>query len=42
MSARWQGLGPRSRERLAAIGIDTPDRLRSSDAFDVYASIKPR
>ncbi|WP_162254400.1 TfoX/Sxy family DNA transformation protein [Pelomonas sp. Root1444] len=42
MSAGWQGLGPRSREQLAAIGIDTPDRLRSCDAFDAYARIKAR
>lgn len=42
MSADWQGLGPRSREQLAAIGIHTPDELKLSDAFDVYARIKAR
>jgi len=40
VSAGWQGLGPKSREQLAAIGIRTPDELRASDAFDVYARIK--
>jgi DNA transformation protein and related proteins len=38
----WQGLGPRSREQLAAIGIQTPDELRAADAFEVYARIKAR
>lgn len=42
MSEGWQGLGPRSREQLAAIGIHTPAELRSRDAFEVYALIKAR
>ena len=42
MSAGWQGLGPKSREQLAAIGIHTPDDLRAGDAFDVYARVKAR
>ena len=40
--AGWPGLGPRSREQLAAIGIDTPDALRAQDAFEVYARVKAR
>ena len=42
MSAGWQGLGPKSREQLAAIGIHTPEELRASDAFEVYARVKAR
>ena len=42
MSADWRGLGPRSREQLAGVGIHTLDELRSRDAFDVYAGIKAR
>jgi DNA transformation protein and related proteins len=42
LSKEWQGLGAKSREQLAAVGIHTPDELRSSDAFDVYARIKVR
>ncbi|HEY8876413.1 MAG TPA: TfoX/Sxy family DNA transformation protein [Roseateles sp.] len=42
MSPGWQGLGPRSREQLAAIGIHTPADLQAADAFEVYARIKAR
>lgn len=42
MSGDWQGLGPKSREQLAAIGIDSPDALRAADAFEVYARLKAR
>ena len=42
MSDGWQGLGPKSREQLAAIGIETPDELRACDAFDAYARIRAR
>jgi DNA transformation protein and related proteins len=42
MSSAWQGLGPKSREQLAGIGILTLDELRASDAFEVYARIKAR
>lgn len=43
MSAEgWQGLGPRSREQLAAVGIHTPAELQACDAFEVYARIKAR
>lgn len=38
----WQGLGPKSREMLAAVGIRTPADLRAADAFEVYARIKAR
>lgn len=38
----WQGLGPRSREQLAAVGIDTVEALRASDAYEVYARVKAR
>lgn len=42
MSEGWRGLGPRSREQLAAVGIRSVDELRACDAFDVYARIKAR
>jgi DNA transformation protein and related proteins len=42
VTADWQGLGPRSREQLGAIGIHSPDELRAHDAFEVYARIKAR
>ncbi|HEY9109783.1 MAG TPA: TfoX/Sxy family DNA transformation protein [Roseateles sp.] len=42
MSGAWRGLGPRSREQLAAVGIHSVDDLRARDAFDVYARIKAR
>lgn len=42
VSAGWQGLGPKSREQLAAVGIHTPAELRACDAFEVYARIKAR
>jgi len=42
VSEDWQGLGPRSREQLAAVGIHTLDELRACDAFEVYARIKAR
>lgn len=38
----WQGLGPKSREQLAAIGICTPAQLQAADAFEVYARIQAR
>ena len=34
-----KGLGPKSREMLANIGIDTAEQLRAADAFDVYARL---
>ena len=40
--AGWQGLGPKSREQLAAIGIHTPAALRAADAYEVYARIQAR
>ncbi|RZJ11514.1 MAG: transcriptional regulator [Rubrivivax sp.] len=42
VSRGWQGLGPKSREQLAAIGIHTPEDLKAHDAFDVYARLKAR
>lgn len=42
MKPAWPGLGPRSREQLAAVGIHTPDALRRRDAFEVYALVKAR
>lgn len=42
VSAGWQGLGPKSREQLAAVGIHTPAELQACDAFEVYARIKAR
>ena len=42
MSEGWQGLGLRSREQLAAIGIHAMDDLRATDASEVYARVKAR
>jgi DNA transformation protein and related proteins len=42
VTSGWQGLGPKSREQLAAVGICTPDELSASDAFEVYARVKAR
>lgn len=42
MSGAWTGLGPKSREQLAALGVRTPAELRALDAFEVYARIKAR
>jgi DNA transformation protein and related proteins len=42
LSKDWPGLSAKSREQLAAVGIHTPDELRSSDVFEVYARIKAR
>lgn len=36
----WQGLGPKSRLWLAAIGITTPEHLATQDPFAVYARLK--
>ncbi|WP_297576373.1 TfoX/Sxy family DNA transformation protein [uncultured Deefgea sp.] len=36
-----KGLGPKSREMLAKIGIDTSEQLRAADAFEVYARLHP-
>ncbi|RZL31922.1 MAG: transcriptional regulator [Rubrivivax sp.] len=41
-AAGWPGLGPKSREQLAAVGIRTPGQLQACDAFEVYARIKAR
>lgn len=38
----WRGLGPRSREQLAALGITTPAQLRERDAFALYAALRAR
>lgn len=35
-----KGLGPRSEEWLALVGIHTPDALRAADPFDVYARLR--
>jgi len=34
-----KGLGPKSRDMLAKIGIDSAEQLRAADAFDVYARL---
>jgi DNA transformation protein len=36
----WLGLGPRSNQWLAAIGITTPEQLAAQDPFAVYARLK--
>ena len=38
--ASFQGLGPKSRQWLAAIGITTPEQLAQHDPFAVYARLK--
>lgn len=35
-----KGLGPKSRDMLAQIGITTAAQLRATDAFDVYAQLQ--
>lgn len=35
-----RGLGPRSEEWLALVGIDTPEGLRAADPFEVYARLR--
>lgn len=35
-----KGLGPRSEEWLALIGIDTPKALRAADPFEVYSRLR--
>ncbi len=35
-----KGLGPRSEEWLALVGIDTPQALRAADPFEVYARLQ--
>ncbi|PND39289.1 transcriptional regulator [Paucibacter aquatile] len=37
-----RGLGPRSREQLAALGIHDLDQLRQHDAYALYAKLKAR
>lgn len=37
-----KGLGPRSEEWLALVGIATPEALRAADPFDVYARLQAR
>lgn len=41
-TSRMRGLGPRSLEQLAALGINSAEELRSKDAIALYASIKAR
>jgi DNA transformation protein and related proteins len=36
----FRGLGPRSRQWLAGIGISTPEQLAAQDPFEVYRRIK--
>lgn len=38
--ATFQGLGPKSQQWLAAIGITTPEQLAAQDPFAVWARIK--
>lgn len=38
----WRGLGPRSREQLAALGIQSPEQLRRADAYALYQQLKAR
>ena len=35
-----KGLGPRSEEWLALVGIHTPDQLRATDPFTLYARLR--
>jgi len=37
-----RGLGPRSREQLAALGIHDLAQLRQQDAYALYAQLKAR
>lgn len=37
-----RGLGPRSREQLAALGIHDLAQLRQQDAYALYAELKSR
>jgi len=37
-----RGLGPRSREQLAALGIHELAQLQAQDAYALYAQIKAR
>ena len=39
-TATLRGLGPRSREHLAALGITSDAALRAEDAFALYARLK--
>ena len=34
-----KGLGPKSREMLAKIGIDSAEQLRAADVIEVYARL---
>jgi DNA transformation protein len=34
-----RGLGPKTEEMLAPLGITTAEQLRASDPFDVYARV---
>ncbi|WP_220800680.1 TfoX/Sxy family DNA transformation protein [Mitsuaria sp. WAJ17] len=41
-ASRMRGLGPRSLEQLAALGISSAEELRAQDAFALYARLKAR
>ena len=36
----FRGLGPKSRQWLAGIGISTPEQLAAQDPFEVYRRLK--
>lgn len=36
----WRGLGPRSREQLAAVGILSPEQLRQAEPYALYRQLK--
>jgi DNA transformation protein len=38
----WHCLGPKSREQLGALGIDSLEQLQALDAYAVYARVKAR
>jgi DNA transformation protein and related proteins len=38
--ASWQGLGPRSRQWLAAVGVTEPAQLQTCDPFVLYAQLR--
>jgi DNA transformation protein and related proteins len=38
--AGWQGLGPRSRQWLATVGVTEAFQLRSRDPFVLYAQLR--
>ena len=39
-TASFQGLGPKSRQWLGAVGIHTPEQLAAQDPFEVFARLK--